>query len=140
MMNSLSYKVIHARPNSSRKFKMAAITMIFTIRWFRLRRYKRTWYHSRQHDILCVFLILVVLCYVLIHISTDASTLSTTSETFQRRFATGTALSVGRGGRVGRAQVSKSRGPGFKSHRCRFESWASSFTPRCLSLNECMCV
>ena len=47
---------------------------------------------------------------------------------------------VGRGGRVGRVQVSKSRGPGFKSHRRRFESWASSFTPRCLSLNECMCV
>ena len=33
------------------------------------------WYHYRQHDNLCVFLILVVLCYVLIHISTDASTL-----------------------------------------------------------------
>ena len=33
-----------------------------------------------------------------------------------------------------RAQVSKSRGPGFESHRRRFESWASSFTPRCLSL------
>ena len=54
-------------------------------------RYTRTWYHFRQHDNLCVFLILVVLCYVLIHISTDASTLSTASETFQRRFATGTA-------------------------------------------------
>ena len=39
------------------------------------------WYHYRQHDNLCVFLILVVLCYVLIHISTDASTLSTASGT-----------------------------------------------------------
>ena len=29
MMNLLSYKVIHVRPNSSRKFKMAAITTIF---------------------------------------------------------------------------------------------------------------
>ena len=28
-MNLLSYKVIHARPNSSRKFKMAAITTTF---------------------------------------------------------------------------------------------------------------
>ena len=52
------------------------------------------WYHSRQHDNLCVFLILVVLCYVLIHISTDASTLSTASGTFQPRFATGTARNV----------------------------------------------
>ena len=33
-------------------------------------RYTRTWYHSTQHDNVCVFLILVVLCYVLIHIST----------------------------------------------------------------------
>ena len=39
------------------------------------------WYHYRQDDNLCVFLILVVLCYVLIHISTDASTLSTASGT-----------------------------------------------------------
>ena len=31
-----------------------------------------------------------------------------------------------------RAQVSKSRDPEFESHRRRFESWASSFTPRCL--------
>ena len=52
------------------------------------------WYHSRQHDNLCVFLILVVLCYVLIHISTAASTLSTASGTFHHRFATGTAQSV----------------------------------------------
>ena len=57
-------------------------------------RYTRTWYHSRQHDNLCVFLILVVLCYVLIHISTDASTLSTASGTFQPRFATGKTQSV----------------------------------------------
>ena len=57
-------------------------------------RYTRTWYHSRHHDNLCVFLILVVLCYVLIHISTDASTLSTASGTFQPRFATGKAQSV----------------------------------------------
>ena len=41
---------------------------------------------------------------------------------------------------MGRAQVSKARGPGFKSHRRRFESCASSFTPRCLSLNECVCM
>ena len=61
---------------------------------FRLMRYTRTWYHSTQHDNLCVFLILVVLCYVLIHISTDTSTLSTASGTFQNRFATGTAQSV----------------------------------------------
>ena len=27
-----------------------------------------------------------------------------------------------------------------QSHRRRFESWASSFTPRCLSLNECVCM
>ena len=39
-----------------------------------------------------------------------------------------------------RAQVSKSRGPGFESHQRRFESWASSFTPRCLSLSETLLV
>ena len=33
-----------------------------------------------------------------------------------------------------RAQVSTSRDPEFESHPRRFESWASSFTPRCLSL------
>ena len=33
-------------------------------------RYTRTWYHSRQHDILCVFLIHVVHYCVLIHIRT----------------------------------------------------------------------
>ena len=54
-------------------------------------RYTRTWHHSRQHDNVCVFLIFVVLCYVHIHITTDASTLSTSSGTFQPRLATGTA-------------------------------------------------
>ena len=39
-----------------------------------------------------------------------------------------------------RAQVSKSRGPGFESHRRRFESWSSSFTPRCLSLSGTLLV
>ena len=39
-----------------------------------------------------------------------------------------------------RAQVSKSRGPGFESHRRRFESWASLFTPRCLSLSGTLLV
>ena len=94
MMNLLSYKVMHARPNSSRKFKMAAITTIFNILTVPINANTRTWYHSRQHDNLCVFLVLVVLCYVLIHISTDASTLSTASGTFQPRFSTGTAQSV----------------------------------------------
>ena len=41
-----------------------------------------------EHDNLCVFHILVVLCYVIIHISTNASTISITSGTIQPRFAT----------------------------------------------------
>ena len=68
MMNLLSYKVIHVTPNSFRKFKMAAITTIF---------------NNLITDNLCVFSILVVLICILIHISTDASTLSTTIGTFQ---------------------------------------------------------
>ena len=94
MMNLLSYKVMRVRPNSSRKFKMAAITTIFNKMIVPINANTRTWYHSRQHDKLCVFLILVVLCYVLIHISTDASPLATASGTFQPRFATGTTQSV----------------------------------------------
>ena len=35
-----------------------------------------------------------------------------------------------------RALVSKSRCPEFESHRRRFESWASSFTPRCLIVQQ----
>ena len=62
MMNLLSYKVMHVRPNSSRKFKMAAITTIFNNLIVPINANTRTWYHSRQYDNLCVFLILVVLC------------------------------------------------------------------------------
>ena len=32
---------------------------------------------------------------------------------------------------------SQSIGPRFESHQCRFESWASLFTPRCLNLSGC---
>ena len=46
-------------------------------------RHTRTWYHSRQLDNLYVFIILVALCYVLIHIITDASTLSTANWNIQ---------------------------------------------------------
>ena len=39
-----------------------------------------------------------------------------------------------------RAQVSKCRGPGLESHRRRFESWATLFTPPCLSLSGTLLV
>ena len=48
-----------------------------------------------EDDNLCFFVIIFfVLCYVLIHISTNASTLSTVSGTIKPHFATGTVQSV----------------------------------------------
>ena len=37
---------------------------------------------------------------------------------------------------MGRASDCRSRGPGFESTYCRFETWATSFTPVSLCLSE----
>ena len=62
MMNLLSYKVIHSRPNSSRKCKMAAIKASF------------------DHLIVPINAIYMNVVSFCMHISTNASTLSTAEQ------------------------------------------------------------
>ena len=92
MMNLLCHKVIYFRPNSSRNFKMAAMKTLFDHLIVPINpNAMMTTYVSSSYSLGEPF---VVLCYVLIHISTNVSTLSTASGTIQPCFATGTAQSV----------------------------------------------